>query len=217
MLRNLVDYDNRQSFVNRLRDRRLMFFDARLRALGLSRVRILDVGGYERFWTARGYHLRPDIDITILNLVAEETHSPNMRSIAGDACDMRQFVDNEFDVVFSNSVIEHLHTPDRQRAMAREVRRVGRFHFVQTPNRHFPIEPHFLLPCFQFLPRRIQQAVLTKTPLSRDGRMSPGAAAAVLDEIRLLSRQEFQRLFQTSRIYEERVLGVTKSFTAYSM
>jgi hypothetical protein len=217
MLRNLVDYDNRQSFVNRLRDRRLRFFDARLRALGLSHVRMLDVGGYERFWTARGYHLRPDLDITILNLSAEPTHSPNMRSIAGDACDMRQFADNEFDVVFSNSVIEHLHTSDRQRAMAREVRRVGRFHFVQTPNRHFPIEPHFLLPCFQFLPRTIQQAVLTKTPLSRDGRMSPHAAAAVLDEIRLLSRQEFQRLFQTSRIYEERVLGVTKSFTAYSM
>jgi 2-polyprenyl-3-methyl-5-hydroxy-6-metoxy-1,4-benzoquinol methylase len=217
LLSHLTDYENSESFVNRLRNQRLRFFDSRLKALGLARVRILDVGGYERFWIARGFHLRPDVDITLLNLQAEETHSPNMRSVAGDACDMPQFSNGEFDVVFSNSVIEHLHTLDRQQAMAREVLRVGRHHFVQTPNRYFPIEPHYLLPAFQFLPRGLQQFVLTRTRLSRGTRMTPDDAAAMIDEIRLLSGREFRRLFPTSRMYEERLMGLTKSFTAYSM
>jgi hypothetical protein len=216
-LRALTDYGDAASLVNRLRDRRLQFFDARLRALGLQRVSVLDVGGYERFWAVRGYGARQDVDITLLNLHAEHTTAPNMRSVAGDACDMRQFRDGQFDVVFSNSVIEHLHTFERQQAMAREVLRVGRYHFVQTPNRYFPVEPHYLLPCFQFLPRAVQHAVLTRTALSREGRLSSRDADAMLDEIRLLSRGEVARLFPGSRIYDERFMGLTKSFTAYTL
>jgi len=140
-----------------------------------------------------------------------------MRSVAGDARHMPQFGDDEFDVVFSNSVIEHLHTRANQQAMANEVQRIGRHHFVQTPNRYFPVEPHYLLPAFQFLPRPVQRTILTKTALSRGTRMSPADAAAMLDEIRLLSADEFRALFPGSLIYCERIMGLTKSFTAYSM
>jgi len=216
-IRSMTDYGNAESLVNRLRNRRMQFFDARLAALGKRHVTVLDVGGYERFWTARGYDRRTDLDIVLLNLQAEKTHAPNMRSVAGDACEMPEFADGQFDIVFSNSVIEHLHTFERQQAMAREVCRVGRHHFVQTPNRLFPIEPHYLLPCFQFMPRPVQQVVLTKTPLSRDGRMTAAAATAMLDEIRLLSADEFRRLFPGSRLYYERFMGMTKSFTAYTL
>jgi len=68
LMRALTDYENTTSLVNRMRSERLRFFEERIAALGLERVRILDVGGYEKFWRMRGYHSRPEIDITILNL-----------------------------------------------------------------------------------------------------------------------------------------------------
>lgn len=57
---------------------------------------------------------------------------------------MKQFQDNEFDAVFSNSVIEHVGDYEAQRQMANEIMRVGKRYFVQTPNFYFPIEPHIL-------------------------------------------------------------------------
>ncbi len=63
------------------------------------------------------------------------------------------FGDREFDIAFSNSVIEHV-PPELQAAFAAEVSRVADRYFVQTPNRYFPIEPHYQLPLFQFLPRQ---------------------------------------------------------------
>jgi 2-polyprenyl-3-methyl-5-hydroxy-6-metoxy-1,4-benzoquinol methylase len=217
MLKKLTDYDNKDSLVNRLRDARLRFFDERLQALGPRRVTLLDVGGYEQFWVNRGYHAHPHLDITLLNLEEEPTHYPNMTSVKGNACDMREFANGQFDIVFSNSVIEHLHSYDSQQAMAGEVQRVGRHHFVQTPNRYFFIEPHYLLPWFQFLPRALQLAILTKTSLSRFKRMTLAQSTAILDEIRLLSEKEFRALFPASRMYKETFLGMTKSYTAYNL
>jgi hypothetical protein len=218
VLAKLTDYDNKDSLVNRMRDVRFRFFAERLSTLGNGRVTLLDVGGDEQFWINRGYEKQSRVQITLLNLREQVTHSPNMRSVRGNACDLSEFADRQFDVVFSNSVIEHLHTYDGQRAMAREVQRVGKHHFVQTPNRYFFFEPHYLLPGFQFLPRTLQPVVLTKTSLSRRfGRMSREDAVAIVDEIRLLTEKEFSALFPHSRIYKERFLGMTKSLTAYNL
>jgi 2-polyprenyl-3-methyl-5-hydroxy-6-metoxy-1,4-benzoquinol methylase len=218
MLKKLTTYDDKNSFTNRLRDARLRFFAERLQTLGGRPLTLLDVGGHQQFWVNRGYEKRPDLHITLLNLQAEPTHYSNMRSVKGNACDMREFADGQFDVVFSNSVIEHLHSYEAQQAMAREVQRVGKHHFVQTPNRYFFIEPHYLLPWFQFLPRAQQQLILTKTSLSwRFGRMSAQSAREILDEIRLLSEQEFRSLFPQSQMFEEKFLGMTKSYTAYNL
>lgn len=217
MLQRLVDYDRKDSFVNRIRNARFRFFNEQLRAFGGRRISILDVGGFERFWINRGDLAHANVDITLLNLQAEETHAPNIRSVKGDACDMREFADGQFDIVFSNSVIEHLLTYEGQQAMAHEVQRVGRCHFIQTPNRHFVIEPHFLLPGFQFMPTAVQRAILTKTSLSRFKRISVAEADALLREIRLLTECEVATLFPRSRIYKEKLFGMTKSFTAYQM
>jgi Methyltransferase domain len=223
MLKKLIDYDDKDSLVNRIRNARFHFFEQRLAKLGPGRITLLDVGGFERFWENRGYtsvdapgHAR--LEITLLNLEAEPTHYPNMTSVKGNACDMSEFPTGRFDVVFSNSVIEHLHTYESQQAMAREVLRVGRHHFVQTPNRAFPIEPHFVLPFFQFLPRPVQHGILTRTSLARRfKRVSAAESASLLDEIRLLTQQEFSALFPDSQIYQEKFFGMTKSFTAHNL
>src|SRR4029453_14462316 len=110
------DYDNSGSLANRFRNSRFRFFEECLKRLGDRELTVLDVGGNEHFWMARGYIGHPRIRITLLNLRKETTHYPNLRSIAGDACDMRIFSDGEFDVGFSNSAIEHLATFTPQQA-----------------------------------------------------------------------------------------------------
>ena len=72
--------------------------------------------------------------------------------ISRDATNLHEFGDASFDIAFSNSVIEHLSTFENQARMAAEVRRVARAYWVQTPNFWFPIEPHFLVPAWHWLP-----------------------------------------------------------------
>ena len=108
--------------------------------------RILDIGGTNNFWEQRGWAGRADARIVTVNLAAETRKHENIEPRVGDATDLRDYADGSFDVVFSNSVIEHLRTFDAQRAMAREVHRLAARHWIQTPNYWFPIEPHFLTP-----------------------------------------------------------------------
>ena len=97
-----------------------------------------------------------DLETIILNLGTIHTNRKNFKSIIGDARNMKMFRDKKFDLVFSNSVIEHVGDYFQQQRMAEEIYRVGNCYFVQTPNRYFPIEPHFLFPFFNFLPMKIK-------------------------------------------------------------
>lgn len=115
---------------------------------GNKTITILDVGGTEFFWVNRGYDKKLNVQITLLNLTKFETHYPNMISVKGDACNLSEFKDNEFDLVFSNSVIEHLYTQENQIRMAEEVQRVGKNFYIQMPYKYFFVEPHYLLPYF---------------------------------------------------------------------
>ncbi len=127
-------------------------------------VRVLDVGGTAAFWQQMGFTPTPDIQVTLLNVDENVVRHPDFEAIIGDARDMTRVDDAEFDVVFSNSVIEHVGGFDDQYRMAREIRRVGCAYFVQTPNFYFPIEPHFLFPCFQFLPLRTRAWLVSHSP-----------------------------------------------------
>jgi hypothetical protein len=65
------------------------------------------------------------------------------------------FADDEFDVVHSNAVIEHVGGTVDQRQFAAELVRVARSGFITTPNRWFPIEPHSRVPLLHWLPRPV--------------------------------------------------------------
>ena len=74
--------------------------------------------------------LEPELDITGLDLVERPAYpGPFVRA---DAADGLPFADDEFDLVYCSSVIEHV-PPARRAAFAAELRRVGRGWFVQTP------------------------------------------------------------------------------------
>jgi 2-polyprenyl-3-methyl-5-hydroxy-6-metoxy-1,4-benzoquinol methylase len=116
------------------------------------------------------------------------------------------FADCEFPHVFSSSVIEHV--PEHlQGAFAAEISRVGRRYFVQTPNRYFPIEPHYQLPFFQFLPERVRRALNSRFTLGWRERGS-------WEEANLLTAGDLRRLFPDAEIHREKLLGLTKSLMA---
>ena len=203
------------SLGNKFRQKRMLFFREVINDLGRP-LRILDVGGNEHFWVNAGFHEEPDVHITILNLKKTETNYPNFEGVAGDATNLSQYGDGSFDIAFSNSVIEHLYTRENQVKMAEEIVRVGKFHFVQTPNKYFIIEPHYLLPWFQFLPKGLQYFILTKTPLSRNRRWNKGHARQYVDEIRLISGMDYRKMFPKSKIWKEKFMGGAKSFIAHN-
>jgi 2-polyprenyl-3-methyl-5-hydroxy-6-metoxy-1,4-benzoquinol methylase len=179
-------------------------------------VRILDVGGEELYWERVGLVQDNDVTITLLNLNKAEVKYPNFRSEAGDARKMDEHKDKEFDIVFSNAVIEHVGTFNDQLLMANEVQRVGKSYFVQTPNRYFPIEPHFLFPFFQFLPMFAKVFLIRHFALGWTPRISDRKEAEELfRSIRLLTKKELMKLFPGAKIYNEKVFGVTKAFIVY--
>ncbi|MDN3203831.1 class I SAM-dependent methyltransferase [Algoriphagus sediminis] len=182
-----------------------------------QKIRILDVGGTDYFWKGSSIIDLPNVSITLLNLHLEESSHPSVKAITGDATDMSNFENEQFDLVFSNSVIEHLYSFDSQKKMADEVMRVGKRYFIQSPNRSFPIEAHYALPFAQKMPKSWVYFLLTKTRFSRLQRWEEKDARQYLDEIRLLSQDEMKTLFPGSELYFEKVFGLVKSFAAHNL
>jgi SAM-dependent methyltransferase len=107
---------------------------------------------------------------------------PQIRYVQGDACAL-PFADGEFDIVFSNAVIEHVGGRERQRKLVSEALRVGRRVFLTTPNRRFPIEVHTRLPLVHWLPDALSHRAYDA--------LGKGSAK----EISLLSARSFESLF----------------------
>jgi hypothetical protein len=207
----LFDHNRSDSLSARLRRRRWEQF-RELTSSVARPMKILDVGGEQLVWEMIGFADQPDIHITLLNIQQMPSDHANIESVQGDACGMQQFGDKEFDIVFSNSLIEHVGDEVKIRQCAEEIRRVGKNYFVQTPNRYFPVEPHFVFPMFQFLPIGVSTALVQNFRLGWMPKCPNRAEAeAAVRSIRLLSKQEMQALFPEGRIIEERLLGMTKS------
>ncbi len=214
-LTRYADVHRTDSAANKFRRRRFTLFRSLLATVPRP-CRILDVGGTQSFWEQMGFLNEDGVEIVLLNLTATPASGPNFISVAGDGQDMSQFRDREFDVVFSNSVIEHLGEFDGQMKMAREIMRVGKRYFVQTPNRCFPIEPHFLFPGFQFLPVSVRIFLVRHFSLGWVDRTPDRKTADMLvRSVRLLTAPEMMKLFPQSIPYREKFFGLTKSFVAY--
>lgn len=212
-------FDNRRpdSLATRMRQRRFSLFRKLFAGLpGDGPWRILDVGGTQQFWERMGLTDERLVRVVVLNLNKDAVTLPNFTAVAADARNLHMYGDGEFDIVFSNSVIEHVGGFEDQVMMAREVQRVGRRYFVQTPNRYFPIEPHFLFPYWQFLPLGWRVLLIQRFNIGWfKRRPDPREALALVSHIRLLNEAEMRQLFPNALLYKERLLGLTKSFVAY--
>lgn len=201
----------------RWRRKRFALFEALIAPLPRP-LRILDVGGTQQFWQDMGFLGARDIAIVLLNVSHDAPPRANFTTVIGDATDMREFADGEFDIVFSNAVLEHVGDFAQQQRMAREVRRVGKRYFVQTPNRYFPIEPHFFsIPYFQLLPFRVKVFLVRHFEIGWYPRLrDEHEAREAVRMVRLLSRRDLRRIFPGATLYGERLYGLTKSYTAYA-
>jgi hypothetical protein len=119
------------------------------------------------------------------------------------------FGDGEFDVVFSNAVVEHVGSRADQRIFVGELCRVARAFFITTPNRWFPLEHHTGLPLLHYLPASVFRSV------SRDTRYRHWASEANLN---ILTAAELSGLFPASvraQIRSIHLFGVPANLVAY--
>lgn len=178
---------------------------------------VLDVGGTPAIWDL--CPVRPRL--VILNQPrAREPVPPGVLYVDGDGASL-PFPDKSFDLVFSNSVIEHLGSREAMARFAAEVRRTARRYFIQTPDAASPVEPHLYTPFLHWLPRSWQRALAPRCSLwTLFSRASPDQRdfyiRHYLEEIRLLRARELQDLFPEARILRERFLGLPKSLIAVS-
>lgn len=204
---NLIPWILRASQGSRLK--RSLLFENLIKQKMISQpglsLSLLDVGGTEEYWHQVGSVSEEVLKITLLNLEPSPTRTSSRKWLA---CDARRlcFNDCEFDVVFSNSVIEHI---DDHKRVADEIRRVGKAYWVQTPNYYFPIEPHTFIPFLQFFPPKARPYLVQYfAPKERRG-----LKREILD-IQMLKRRELEALFPEAQIWEEKMFGLTKSFVA---
>jgi hypothetical protein len=190
-------------------------------------IRLIDLGGTVRFWDEWGLARQPWLDVTLANSHdVDISHAndpivlPNIRRQCVDVLTLssRQFA--QFDLIFSNSMIEHLPGPEAQQQLASAIIDSGRPYFVQTPNRRSPVDPHFpspLVPFFAGYPRRLQARLLCWSPLgSPSAATSYSAALRRLQNYHPLSAGDVRRLFPGARIVMERPMGVPMSIIAMS-
>lgn len=176
---------------HRFRSRKGTYFLSLIRSGGGTTL--LDVGGgtgmageflpvYEAFKSITIVNLIPPADI--------DANGTKVRIVKGDGRYL-PFADRAFDWVFSNAVIEHVGDWSDQKKFAAEIRRVAaKGYFVTTPNKFFPVEPHALLPLYQFYPHWLKPFAL---------RVSPGYMHGV-EHITLLSKRRLKLLFPEAEI-----------------
>lgn len=179
----------------------------------LDEMSVVDLGGTAGFWSSAPVRPRR---LILLNPTPEPTPEPWAESLVGDACNLPPEIrDGDVDLTFSNSVIEHVGGYARRREFADGVRALAPAYWIQTPNRWFPVEPHWVFPFFQFLPPPAKAVVARHWPLApKDEENEKDWPLTFSLDIELIGRTEFGFLFPDADILRERFLGLTKSFIA---
>lgn len=190
------------------RKRRFARFEQRIRPR--PDESLLDLGGYPMNWFGRAAVIG-SVDVVNLGLV-EAPHvpagSPVIRSIDGDARKLA-LADGSYDIVFSNSVIEHVGDLADQQAFAREARRLGRRLWVQTPAYECPIEPHYPGVFIHWFPAKWHARLARLFSLrGLSGAADPAELREIARSTRLLTKREMKDLFPDCEIWTERLFFI---------
>lgn len=179
-----------------------------------SSTTVADIGGGMFFWELAKQLNLPLPKLTIVNLTPLDNLPDSISNVVADGRNL-PFKSSCFDLVFCNSVIEHVGTWESQVILANEIKRIARNYFVQTPNCAFPVEPHLITPFIHYLPRKAQLKLLRNyTIWGIVTRPSLEKCQAFLDEVRLLSGNEMKQLFPEAIIRTERFVTFPKSLIA---
>lgn len=78
---------------------------------------------------------------------------PKVKALSYDGVTF-PFKDQEFDIAWSNAVIEHVGDYNRQLFFLKEIKRTCKRGYITTPNRWFPVEVHTRIPLLHYLPKK---------------------------------------------------------------
>lgn len=182
---------------------------------------ILDLGGTEAYWLIGEDFInqhRGRLKITLVNLPQEvkPVHDTALfTSLAGDAASPDLFRGQQFDLVHSNSVIEHVGDWSHMVQFAQNTKRLGKRYYMQTPNYWFPYEPHFRTLGFQYLPESARIALIQRVALGFFPRIDNyEEARQTIKHHSIISTRQVRQLFKGAEISHERVMGLKKSIIA---
>jgi hypothetical protein len=180
----------------------------------LAQMSIIDLGGRVSTWERAA--VRPK-RVHVVNLEPPPAEIPEWAEVDhGDACALPASVaSRRYDLVFSNSVLEHVGGHERRVRFAEAVHSLSDAHWVQTPYRYFPIEPHWIAPGMQFLPVAARTAVARTWPLAYTPNKSYEGALRQVLWTELVDRTQMRHYFPDSQIRTERLFGVPKSLIAF--
>src|SRR5215470_830762 len=207
-LRGRLDGRNPGSWPARRRQMRMRWFCDTFP--DLAEMSVIDLGG--RLLTWQRAPVRP-ARVHVMNLEPVPAEVPEWAEVDhGDICELPDHIaKRHYDLVFSNSVIEHVGGHDRRMRFAESVHHLADAHWVQTPYRYFPIEPHWLAPGMQFMPVTARAEVARRWPLAiRRPKTRHDALRGVM-RIELIGRTQMRFYFPDSVLAAERVFGLTKS------
>jgi hypothetical protein len=179
----------------------------------IADMTVVDLGGTADMWLRAP--LRPR-HVHLVNLEPHPAELPDwITARHADVTDPAVAAGlGSYDLVFSNSTIEHVGGHSQRRRFADAVGELAPRHWIQTPYRYFPVEPHFVAPGFQFLPLAARARLVRRWPLTHSRPGSPEEGMSAVISIELLTRAEMRYLFPGSLLIGERVLGLTKSLVA---
>jgi hypothetical protein len=183
----------------------------------LAEMSVLDLGGYHKAWERAPIHPRL---LTTVNLDTQEVgvELPSwVRTLTGDATgDLDVVAGESYDLVYSNSVIEHVGGPPARARFAANARRLAPAYWIQAPAPSFPVEPHWVFPFFHHLPVGLRATVARHWPMQSQPSPKHPREQAVFDvlSVQLPSKTEMEALFPDAKIVHERFLGLTKSLVA---
>jgi hypothetical protein len=195
-----------------MRGRRWEWFRAEFP--GIESMSVIDLGGTAEAWLRAP--VRPG-SVHVVNIEPQPAESAAtwVRTDQADACNLPDHIrQGSYDLVFSNSVIEHVGGHAQRMRFAESVHKLGDRHWVQTPYRYFPVEPHWLFPGLQFLPLALRARLSYHWPLVHTKASSLSEALQASMEVELISRTEMRFYFPNSDIRAERGLGLAKSLVA---
>jgi hypothetical protein len=176
----------------------------------LSEMKVLDLGGTMDWWVRAP--ILPQ-HVTIVNLEIDEgSEAPWLTTTMGDACRADSLLAGQsFDLVFSNSLIEHVGGHSARCALAHAIRSLAPRYFVQTPYRYFPVEPHWLFPAMQFLPVPVRRYIAPRWPLGHTRGWDPEHSFKEVMSTELIGAAEMRTYFPDGQLFWERFLGLPKS------
>ncbi len=209
-LRNRI-VDGPGSLGARKRARRWEWFRATFPHI--ETMSVVDLGGRAESWLRAP--VRPAA-VHLINLEPQPSDPPSwIRADQADICDLPGHIaSGAYDLVFSNAVIEHVGGHAQRLRFADTVHKLANRHWIQTPYRYFPIEPHWLFPGFQFLPLTVRGEISRRWPLVHTQSVSHADGVRAALEVELLSRTEMAVYFPDSELRLERALGMVKSLIA---